>query len=134
MMRKTFAILALTFAIPAAALAAGASKAPKVTYVLKGTLYSYTAASAAANGSITIHVSDANYHARLLTGQNISFATTTKTLVTLNGSTTISDGSHGVVKFRAPEKVTKTALMTALTPDHMKASQVVDQGRYQPGK
>lgn len=134
MMRKTLAVVLVALAIPAVAPAAGTSKAaPKVTYVLKGTLSSYTAASAAADGSITIHVSDANYHARLLRGQDFTFAVTTKTVTTLNGNSTISNGPHGVIKFRAPKKVTNAALMTALRPDHMKARQVIDQGRVQPG-
>jgi hypothetical protein len=134
MLRKTLAIVLGALAIPAVAQAAGTSKAaPKVTYMLKGTLSRYSAASAAADGSITIHVSDANYHARFLRGRDFTFAITTKTVIRLNGNSTIGNGSRGVVKFRAPKKMTNAALMTALRPDHMRARQVIDQGRFQPG-
>ena len=135
MTRKTIAVLVVALAIPGAALAARArsTAAAKVTYVLKGTLSAYTAASSAADGSITIHVDSANYHSRLLTGKDLTFAISAQTTVTLNGNTTITNASHGVVKFRAPRKVTSAALMAALRPGHMKARQVIDQGRFHPG-
>jgi hypothetical protein len=135
MMRKALAILVLALAIPGAALAASTSSktARKVMYVLKGTLSDYTAASNAANGSITIHVSEANYHGRLLRGKDLTFAISAKTITTLNGNATISNGAHGVVKFRALRRMTNAALLVALRPDHMRAYQVIDLGRYQPG-
>jgi hypothetical protein len=125
----------VALAIPGAAFAARtqSTAATKVTYVLKGTLFAYTAASSTADGSITIHVSSANYHSRLLTGKDLTLAISAKTTVTLNGNSTIGDGSRGVVKFRAPRKMTSAALMTALRPDHMNARQVIDQGRFRSG-
>jgi hypothetical protein len=66
--RKTLAIFVLALAIPGVALAAMPSKpspsqskaAPRVMYVLKGTLWNYTAASSTTTGSITIHVTHSN--------------------------------------------------------------------------
>jgi hypothetical protein len=132
--RKTLAIFILALAIPSVALAAKPSKpspsqskaAPKVMYVLKGTLWNYTAASSTATGSITIHVTHSNYHGRLLKGQDLSFTVATSTATTLNG-TTISDGARGVVKFRALKSLTGSsgllAALSATTP--MTAFQVI---------
>jgi hypothetical protein len=74
--RRTLALLILVLAIPAVALAAKpqhpstptsqSKAAPKVLYVLKGTLWNYTAASSTAGGSITIHVTRTNHPARAL--------------------------------------------------------------------
>lgn len=135
MMRNTFAILALALAIPGVALATGTSSraAPKVMYVLKGSLFSYTAASSAANGSITIRVTYSNYHGRLLDGKDFTFAISPKTIMSLNGNATVSSGARGVVRFRALKHMTNAALTAALRPDRTRAYQVIDQGRYQPG-
>ena len=59
---------------------------------------------------------------------DLTFAITTKTTVTLNGNATNSN-SRGVVKFRALKNMTNSGLLTALRPDHMRAFQVIDQGR-----
>ena len=141
--RKTLALFVLALAIPGAALAAKPSKptanpakpstnqskaAPKVMYVLKGTLSGYTAASSTTTGSITIHVTHSNLHGRLLRGTDLSFAVSTNTATTLNGNTTISDGARGVVKFRALKNMSNTGLMAALTAAKpMTAVQVIDQ-------
>src|SRR5215471_20541238 len=121
--RKTLALIVLALAIPGAALAAkpthpGTSQskaAPKVMYVLKGTFSNYVAASSTATGSITIHVTHSNFHGRLLKGQDLSFTIAATTATTLNGNSTIADGAHGVVKFRALKNMTGTGLMAALT-------------------
>jgi hypothetical protein len=134
--RKTLALFVLALAIPGAALAAKPTKpsptqskaAPKVMYVLKGTLWNYTAASSTTTGSVTIHVTHSNYHGRLLKGQDLSFTIAATTATTLNGNTTISDGARGVVKFRALKNVSNTGLMAALTATTpMTAVQVIDQ-------
>jgi hypothetical protein len=139
MTRKTLALIILALAIPGAALAAKPTKpshtstsqskaAPKVMYVLKGTLSNYTAASATATGSVSIHVTHSNYHGRLLRGQDLSFTIAANTTTTLNGNSTISNGAHGVVKFRALKNMTGTGLMAALTATTpMIAVQVIDQ-------
>ena len=97
MTRKTIAVLVVALAIPGAALAARARSTAeaKVTYVLKGTLSAYTAASSAADGSITIHVDSANYHSRLLTGKDLTFAISAQTTVTLNGTASVIDSALG---------------------------------------
>jgi hypothetical protein len=122
--KKTLAFIVLALAIPGAAIAAKpthpshpaqSKAAPKVMYVLKGTLSGYTAASTTATGSITIHVNHSNYHGRLLKGQDLSFTIAANTAVSLNNGTTIADGTRGVVKFKALKNMTNTSLMTALT-------------------
>ena len=130
--RKTLAILILALAIPSAALAAkpqhptkGSKAAPKVTYVLKGTLSNYMAATATANGSVTIHVTHSNYHGRTLKGMDLTFATSAKTATTLKGGT-INNGARGIVKFRELKNVTNTTLTAALTTSTpMTATQIV---------
>lgn len=131
-MRKTLVILVLALAIPSAALAAqpqhptkGSKAAPKVTYVLKGTLWNYTAATTITSGSITIDVTHSNYHGRLLKGMDLTFATSAKTATTLNGGT-ISSGARGIVKFREFKNMSNSTLMTALTATTpMTASQII---------
>src|SRR5690349_787168 len=121
MRRKTLALVALTLTVASVAFAAtaqaskGPSKAaPKVTYILKGTLSGFTAASATANGSVTINVTHSNYHAHALVGQQLTFAIAMTTPTNLMGGT-IVDGTHGIVKFRAPLRVSNTTLMASLT-------------------
>lgn len=134
--RRTLAIFILALAIPGVALAAKPSKpspgkgkaAPKVMYVLKGTLSSFAAASSTTTGSISIHVTHSNFHGRLLRGRDLSFTVAANTSTTLNGNTTISDGARGVVKFRALKNMTGSGLMAALTATTpMTAAQVIVQ-------
>ena len=133
--RKTLALIVLALAIPSAALAAkpqhptkGSKAAPKVTYVLKGTLSNYMAASATTSGSITIDVTHSNYHGRLLKGMSLTFATSAKTATTLNGNSTIANGAKGIVKFRSLKNMSNGALSAALTSSTpMTATHVIDQ-------
>jgi hypothetical protein len=108
------AITSVTFATTAQASKGKSKAAPKVTYILKGNLSNFTAASATANGSVTINVTHSNYRARALVGQQLSFAVSLKTPTTLMGGT-ILNGARGIVKFRAPLKVSNATLMAALT-------------------
>jgi hypothetical protein len=132
MRRKTLALVALALAVTCVTFAttAQASKGktranPKVTYILKGTLSNFTAASTTANGSITINVTQSNYHARALVGQQLTFGIAMTTSTNLMGGT-ILNGAHGIVKFRAPLRVSNTTLMTALTATTpMTASQII---------
>jgi hypothetical protein len=132
MLKKVLAIVILALAIPTAALAAKpqapASKgkaAPKVTYILKGTLSNFTTASTTATGSVTINVTHSNFHAHALVGQQLTFAIATTTPTNLMGGTIIN-GAHGIVKFRAPLKTSNTNLMAALTgTTSMTASQII---------
>jgi hypothetical protein len=132
MRRKALALIALALAITAVAFAttAQASKgnskaAPKVTYILKGTLSNFTAASTTAIGSVTINVTHSNFHARALVGHQLTFGISLKTPTNIMGGTII-DGARGIVKFRAPLRVSNTSLMAALTATHpMIASQII---------
>ena len=132
MRRNTLALVALVLAITSVTFATtaqaskGKSKAnPKVTYILKGTLSNFTAASTTANGSVTINVTHSNYHAHALVGQQLTFGIAMTTPTNLMGGT-ILNGAHGIVKFRAPSRVTDKALMAALTATTpMTASQII---------
>lgn len=132
MLRKTFALAVLALAIPTVALAAKptthtsqSKAAPKVLYILKGTLSSFTAASNTSTGSITIDVKHSNFHARALVGQQLTFTVAANTTTTLNGASTINDGTRGIVKFRAVKNQTNSTLMAALTATPMTAFQVI---------
>lgn len=132
MLRKTLALAVLALAIPTVALAAKptthtsqSKAAPTVMYILKGTLSNFTAASTTASGSVTINVTHSNFHARALVGHPFTFAVTTNTATTLNGTSTVNN-TRGIVKFRAPKNQTNTTLMTALTASTpMTAFQVI---------
>jgi hypothetical protein len=144
-MRRTLALVILALALPSVALAAKpatqtnqSKAAPKVMYILKGTLWNYTAASATVSGSVTIHVTHANYHAAALVGQDLTFAVSTKTKlgVASNGTikpagslATVKNGTRGIVKFKGALKVSNTTLLAALAPSAMTAFQVIVQHR-----
>lgn len=134
MLRKTLALVVVALAIPAVALAAKpathtsqSKAAPKVMYVLKGTLWNYAAASSTAAGSVTINVTHSNYHGRALVNAQLTFSIASSTSTTLNNGT-ISNGARGIVKFRAPLKVSNTTLMATLAPSQMTAMQVIARG------
>jgi len=135
MPKKTLAILVLALVTPSVALAAKpqthtsrSKAAPQVMYVLKGTLWNYTAASSTADGSITIKVTHSNYHARALVGQQLTLAVSAKTTITLdNGATTINNGASGIVKFRALLKASNTTLLAAFGTHGVTAAQVIDR-------
>lgn len=134
-MRKILALVLLALALPSIALAAKPSTShgnagATVRYVLRGTLWSYTAPSATANGWVTIHVTGANHSGKLLTGTDLTFALTAKTKFALSSKAglipkrhvvSIKDGTRGTVEFRGPLKVANTALMAALAPKSMTA-------------
>jgi hypothetical protein len=133
-MKKAIVFLMVALAIPTSVAFAKAptthtnhgKAAPRVMYVLKGTFSNYTAASSTADGSISITVNHSNYHGRALKGQTLTFAVSMQTRVTYrNGTSQIADGSKGMVKFRAPKKVSGD-LATAL-PTMTKAFHVIVQ-------
>lgn len=100
---------------------------PTVSYVLKGTLSAYSAASTSGNGTITIDVTHSNHHGRALVGQSLTLGVTSQTKIVLNdGATTITDGDQGVVTVRAAKNVAAADLVTTLQAAN--ARQVVDQG------
>jgi hypothetical protein len=137
-MKKTIVFLVAALALPTSVAfakpphpAKGGKSAPKVMYVLKGTLSSYSAATSATDGSISITVNHSNYHGRALKGQTLTFSTTMHTRVTFrNGATQITDGARGVLKFKAPLRMSAgTDLATAL-PTMAKALHIIDQSRH----
>jgi len=132
-------LLAVTaLAVPAAALAgkppakpnhAGGKGQPVVTYVLKGTLSTYTAAASGGNGTITIAVTHSNRHGHALVGQSLTLDVTTRTRVVLHGgATTIADGDGGMVTVRAAKRVAAAGLAAAL--QSAAAQRIVDQGAH----
>jgi hypothetical protein len=112
---------------PGKSTTAGTNAAPKVMYVLKGTLSAYTAANGTTDGSITILVKSANRHGtalKALKGDTLTFAVSSSTKVTLHDGAAIANGvDNGIVKVRGPKS---TAAFAAATD--LKAFQVIDQG------
>ena len=81
-MKKAIALLAVALVIPTSVAVAKSNPTrgksnPMVMYVLKGTLSGYTAASATADGQVSITVNHSNYHGRGLKGTTLTFGTTT---------------------------------------------------------
>ena len=133
-MKKLIVVLAVALAIPTSvAFAKGTpsqtrgKSAPKVMYVLKGTLSSFVAASSTADGSISITVSHSNYHGRLLKGDTLNFAVASNTRITFaNGTTALPDGAKGMVKFRAPMlRGASEATLAATLPSTAKAFHII---------
>jgi hypothetical protein len=141
-MKKTlvFLVAALALAIPTGVAFAkspnanqgtNGNAAPKVKYVLRGTLSGYIAydSSTSTDGQITILVKHSNRHGRALKDMSVTFTVTATTRVTFKHKkqTTINDGDKGVIKFRAPKKFTGdpvTVLPTLAVRLH-----VIDQQR-----
>src|SRR6266571_3690163 len=140
-MKKTivFLVAALALAIPTGVAFATpnghqgthGNAAPKVKYVLRGTLSGYTAFDSSTNtdGQITILVKHSNRHGRALKNMSVTFTVTATTRVTFKHKkqTTINDGDKGVIKFRAPKTFTGdpvTVLPTLAVRLH-----VIDQQR-----
>lgn len=137
-MKKMLLLAIAALMIPGVALAKGnpghgggskSHSAPKVLYVLKGTLSGYSAydSTTSTPGSITILVSRANYHGHALKGQTLTFPTDAKTKIVLeNGATTVTDNDRGIVKVKAAKKIAAADLASTLQTSS--AKQVVDQG------
>ena len=135
-MKKAIVLVAVALVIPTSVAFAKANPTrgksnPKVMYVVKGTLSSYTAATSLADGSISITVNHSNYHGRALKGQTMTFSTTMNTRVTmLNGATTITDGARGVLKFKAPLRLGAGTDAATVLPTMAKALHIIDQSRH----
>ena len=132
-MKKAILFAVVALVVPSVALASTPSKgsksksAPKVLYVLKGTLSGYTAATSTSAGSITIAIARSNYHAKALKGQSLTIPTSAKTKVSLQKKLkTITDGDKGVVKVMAAKKVAAADLASTLQAST--AKQIVDLG------
>jgi hypothetical protein len=136
-MKKVIILLAVALAIPTSVALAKANptrgkSAPKVMYVLKGTLTDYTAATSSQDGQISIIVNHSNYHGRALKGQTVGpFAVTMNTKVTFkNGATTLSGKARGILKFRAPLRFTSGTNIAATLPTAAKALHIIDTARH----
>lgn len=116
-MKKALVLLVAALALPTSVAfakpshpAKGGKSAPKVQYILKGTLTAYTAYDSATstNGSITIAVKHSNYHGRLLKNQSLTFTLTASSKVTFRHKSTLNEGqtAKGVILVRAPKKIT----------------------------
>jgi len=127
-MRKVLVVLIVALLVPAAAVAKGkpadpgsqSKAAPKVTYVLKGTLTGYTAASGATNGSVTITVKSSNRHGASLKNLSLTFAVSSST----KAVGTFTPNDNGIVKIRGA----KAGLGDPTTFSTLVATQVIDQG------
>jgi hypothetical protein len=129
-MRNLMLIALLALAVPTFALAAkppapGAQShsqaAPKVLYILKGTLSAYSNP-----GSVTIHVTSANHYRADLKGKDLTFAVDSSTKVAVSTGSSVTVGHKGIVKVKAAKKIALADLLTTLQAQ--KASQVIDQG------
>jgi len=138
-MKKTILLAVAALALPSVALAKPPSThtnhskaAPKVMYVLKGTISAYVApTSATQDGSITILVTHSNYHGRILKNNPFTFPVSMNTRFTYQNGTsaaTISGTSTatGMVKFKAPFKVAGgSGALAAALPTMAKALHVI---------
>jgi hypothetical protein len=113
-MKKAIVFLVAALALPTSVAfakpshpAKGGKSAPKVQYILKGTLSAYTAAGDTSTGSITIDVKHSNYHGRLLKNKSLTFTLTAKSKVTFRHKSTLAEGqtAKGVIAVRAPKKI-----------------------------
>jgi len=127
-MKKVLVVLVAALLVPAAAVAKGkpstagsqSKAAPKVMYVLKGTLTAYAPANGATNGSVTITVKSSNRHGASLKNLSLTFAVSSSTRIV--GTFTAND--NGIVKLRGP----KAGLGDPATFGTLVAKQVIDQG------
>jgi hypothetical protein len=133
-MKKLIVVLAVALVIPTSVAFAKASptrgnSAPNVMYILKGTFSSFTAASATADGSVSITVSHANYHGRALMKDTLQFTVASNTRITFgNGTTALTDGTQGMIKFKAPLlRHASGATLDTLLPAKAKALHVIVQ-------
>ena len=130
-MRKLILVAIAAMLVPGFALAKGkptnpgsqgAHGAPKVMYVLRGSLTAYTAATDSVDGSVTIVVKSANHHGASLVNQTLQIPVSSATKIV----GTFAANDNGVVKVRAPKNTPASALVAAL--QSAKAWQVIDQG------
>jgi len=127
-MRKVLVVLVAALLVPSLALAKGkpadpgsqSKAAPKVMYVLRGTLTAYAPASGATNGSVTITVKSSNRHGASLKNLSLTFAVSSATKVV--GTFTAND--NGIVKVRGA----KAGLGDPSAFGAIVAKQVIDQG------
>ena len=93
--------------------ARGADHAKQVTFVLRGVLSAFSAATATQAGSVTIAVTGGNCFARAFKATTLTFALSASTRVVTGGS--IVDGDQGAIQVRGP-KALDGAGLAKLTP------------------
>ncbi|HWD24642.1 MAG TPA: hypothetical protein VG368_04195 [Acidimicrobiales bacterium] len=102
---------------------------PTVMYVLRGTLMSYTPATTMTPGSVSITVTSSNFGQKTLKSAGpLTFTVSTTTTVVHGGKFTTGD--RGVVKVRAPKKISTLTLVATL--ETKTAFEVIDQGPAKP--
>lgn len=135
-MKKLIVFVAVALAIPTSVALAKppathtnhSHAAPKVMYVLKGTLSNYIAATSTTDGSVTITATHSNYHGRALKGVPMTFTVSSSTKITnQNGKaqTTVADGTKGTVKFKAPLRFASGTNLATTLPAMAKAFHVI---------
>jgi len=135
-MKKALILVFAALVIPGVALASNPTQghsAPKVAYVMAGTLSGYVPydAGTSTNGSITILVKHANYHSRALKGQSLTFPVTANThVVFADGVTAITDGDRGTVRVRAALRIAAADLASTL--QQSPARRIKDNGQPTP--
>jgi hypothetical protein len=126
-MSKVLIVLALALAVPALAIAAQPAQpgksAPKVQYVLKGTLTSFTPSTGDTDGSITFMITKSNHHGATLKDQSLMLLIKPSTKVVFDTDGELTPEETVVVKVRELRRTTDAlALLTGKN-----ARQVVDQ-------
>jgi hypothetical protein len=126
-MHRVLLLLALALAIPALALAAPPAQpgksAPKVQYVMKATLTSFTASTGGADGSITFTVTKANHHRAQLKAQSLTLVIKLTTKIVFDADGALEPGETIVVKLREARRTTDALALL----NGKNARQVIDQ-------
>jgi hypothetical protein len=125
---KLLLVLALALAAPALALAAQPAQpgksAPKVQYVLRGTLTSFTPSIGGADGSITFTIARSNRHRADLKGKELTLLVKPQTKIVFDADGALEAPETVVVKVRELRRTTDAlALLSGKN-----ARQVIDQG------
>ena len=133
-MRKTALVAILAaLAVPAGAIAAKpphpakpaqATHVQKVTYVVRGTVTAYTAATADAAGSVSLTVTGSNRHAKALKAldQPLAFVLDAKTRIVLHKGAAVAVGDRVLLVVRAPKNLDAATLQAG------PVRKLVDQG------
>ena len=124
---KVLFVLALALAAPALALAAQpvqpGKSAPKVQYVLKGTLTSFTPSTGGADGSITFTVTKSNHHRAALKDQPLTLLVKPTTKIVFDSDGALEPDETVIVKVQESRRTTDALALL----NGKNARQVIDQ-------
>jgi hypothetical protein len=124
---KVLFVLALALAAPALALAAQpvqpGKSAPKVQYVLKGTLTSFTPSTGGVDGSITFTVTKSNHHRAALKDQPLTLLVKPTTKIVFDSDGALEPDETIIVKVRESRRTTDALALL----NGKNARQVIDQ-------